>query len=458
MINLFKNNGKKFRSLQYIFFLGIFMLNVCMSFAQKFPPSCVITTPYNNAYFKAGTNVIINVYSTDIGKTTNNGTVTKVMFYNDKTLLGKATVHTANTFSFVWKNVPAGNYTIRAKAINNKRVSFTSTGVLITVGTKEVTPKGISANKGKYLANIRQRSESFNYDGYWNGVTSENACKWGSVEATRGNYQWEGADQVYNYAKENNMMFRFHAAIWASQYPAWLLTLTTEEAKAAIVNHLKTIAARYPFADQIDLLNEQLRNHQKDNQKFRDLLGGKGTKNDDFAWQIWLFEQGRSIFPNTKLVLNDYGLEGDRNAINEQLKLFKVLRDRGLVDGFGTQAHCFNVDRTSADTLKAHLDLMATAGIPIFVTELDMNGGIRGNQTNDSAQLVSFKKVIPVYWKHPSVAGITLWGYIQGSTWMSGTGIVSKSGEENPSMKWLKTYMSGQPDVGYPMSASYRSN
>lgn len=431
--------------------LGLLIINVSVSHAQTYPPSCVVTTPYNNAYFKVGTDVVVHVYSTDFGKTTNNGEISKVEFYNGSKLLSKATKHSNHTYTYVWKRVAAGTYTIKAKATNNAGVSFTSTGVIITVGSNDVISKGMSAGKGKYLANIRQPVESINYDKYWNGVTAENLCKWGSVEAIKDKYNWSGADSAYNYAKSRNMMFRYHAGVWASQYPAWLLKLTTEEAKAKVIEHLKNIAARFPLADQIDLLNEQLHKHQRDNQKLRDLFGGQGTKENDYSWQIWLFEQGRAIFPNTKLILNDYGLEGDFKAIKDQLELFKVLRDRGLVDGFGTQAHAFNVDKPTADTIKASLNLMATAGLPIFVTELDMNGGIKGRQANDSLQLISYKKAFPVFWEHPAVAGITLWGYIQNTTWMSGTGIVSKEGKENPSMIWLKEYISARPIVGYPM-------
>jgi len=441
-----------YRSIASIFILGLLMINVSLSQAQTYPPSCVVTEPFNNAYFKAGSDIEIHVYSTDFGKSANNGTVSSVEIYNGSTLLGKVTKQTNNTYSYIWKNVKAGTYTLKAKAVNNKGVAFTSVGVIINVGAKDVSPKGLSAGKGKYLASIRQLTESANYDGYWNGVTSENSCKWGMMEATRGVMTYDNADKAYNYAKDRNMMFRFHAGVWASQYPQWLLTLTTDEAKAEVVKRLKYIAERYPLSDQIDLLNEQLGTHQRDNQKFRELFGGPGTKPEDYAWQIWLFEQGRKYLPNTKLVLNDYGLEGDRKAIKSQLELFKVLRDRGIVDGFGTQAHAFNVDKPSADTIKASLNLMATAGLPIYVTELDMNGGIRGNQPNDSLQLISFKKAVPVFWEHPAVAGITFWGYITGSTWMSGTGFVTKEGVENPSMIWLKQYMANRPNVGYPMS------
>jgi hypothetical protein len=35
---------------------------------------------------------------------------------------------------------------------------------------------------------------------------------------------------------------------------------------------------------------------------------------------------------------------------------------------------------------------------------------------------------------------------------MTGTGILSRQGVENPSMLWLKEYISAKPDVGYPMA------
>ena len=428
----------------------LFIFFYCLqSHAQTYPPSCVVTMPYSNACFKAGTNVEIHVYASDIGKTMNNGTITKVEFFNGTTKLGESTTQTNSTYKFIWSCVTAGTYTIKAKATNNRDVSFTSVGQIITVGTGNVAPKGMSACKGKYLANIIASSPQTNYNTYWNGVTAENSCKWGSVEGTRNTMNWGGADVSYNHAKNNNMIFRYHALLWAAQYPSWLTNLSTADAKAEVVQYAQAIALRYPLMDQIDVLNEQLGNHQADNQKFRNLFGG-GTNvaATDFAWQIWLFEQARLAFPNTKLVLNDYGLENDLNAINQQLNLLKVLRDRGLVDGFGTQAHCFNIDRMSATALKNALDLMDNAGLPIYVTELDLNGG-QENETNAAVQLSSYQTHFPIYWDHPAVAGITLWGYVTGATWIGGTGLIS-GGTEKSAMTWLKTYVSGKANVGYP--------
>lgn len=101
------------------------------------------------------------------------------------------------------------------------------------------------------------------------------------------------------------------------------------------------------------------------------------------------------------------GAADDPTAINEMLGLVAVLRDWGLIDGFGSQAHYFNVDQMAANptTLRQRLDLMASGGVPVYITELDL----RGSGQNESTQAYSYERVFPVFWEHPAVAGVTLW-------------------------------------------------
>jgi GH35 family endo-1,4-beta-xylanase len=422
--------------------------------ANHTPPTCVITAPHNNAYFQAQTDITINVYSSDLGGTYTAGTISKVEFFNGNTKIGEDLTGTSNTFSIVWSSVPAGTYTITAKATDNSGVVTSSAGLIITVGTTAVTKKGLSPCKGKYLANVTPASSlasvRSDYMTYWNGVTAENGCKWGSIEATKGTWTWASADAAYNYAKTNNLMFRYHVFAWGSQYPTWLETLANNGDvtgfKNAVMEYMDSVKNRYPNSiDQIDVLNEQIGTHATGTPFFVTGLGGTGTTGYD--WQIWLFTEARKRFPNTKLILNDYGLENDQNAINTQLGLIKVLRDRGLVDGFGTQAHCFNIDGLTATALKSSLDLMATSGLPIYVTELDLNGG---STVSEATQLTSFQTHFPVFWEHTAVAGVSIWGYVEGSTWKTGTGLLNADGTERSCMTWLKTYLSGKTDVGYP--------
>src|SRR5690554_2076333 len=415
--------------------------------AGNTPPSCVLTYLHNNAYYQAGKDVHIRVYASDKGGTFSAGSVTKVVFLVDDEPLYEATTHQQHTYSFIWENVPAGTYRLTATATDEQGLSFTSAGVWLTVGEEEPVQKGISAGKGKYLGNIISfRGPERDYLKYWNGVTAENGAKWGSIARTPDQENWRDADMAYDFARVNNLMYRYHALAWGSQYPEWIKELSPEAFQEALEAYIAAVAERYPFTDQVDVLNEQLREHAEGTQYFRDKLGGTGTTGYD--WQIWIFEKARAYFPDSKLVLNDYGLENDPTAINEMLGLVAVLRDRGLIDGFGSQAHYFNVDQMAPNpqTLKERLDLMASGGVPVYITELDL----RGNAQNEVSQEASYKSVFPVFWEHPAVAGVTLWGTTEGQTWAAGTGIFNSYGTKKAAMQWLEIYMTAQADVGYP--------
>ena len=426
--------------------ISVFALN-----GQNTPPSCVITMPHNNAYFKEGTDITLKVYASDLGGTQTGGSVSKVEFFKDDIKLGESTTATSNTYTFKWTEVPAGKYRLTAKATDNTDTISTSAGVIITVGVTDAVPVGMTANKGKYLANIISSGIRSDFKTYWNGVTSENGCKWGSVEGTRDVMNWNNADLAYNFAKNNNLSFRYHAIAWGSQYPKWIESLSPADFQAEIEEYMAAIAARYPMIDQIDVLNENMsintwnkQEHQAGTPYFRAGMGGPGVTGYD--WAIWLFQKARHYFPNAKLMVNDFELETNAAGLNEILALVKVLRDRGLIDGFGTQAHYFNVDGITANNLQTALNNMAKSGVPVYITELDL----KGKTVSEEGQLTSYKTSFPVYWNHPAVAGITLWGYVEGSTWATNTGIISSNGTKRSAITWLETYTDALPNVGYP--------
>jgi len=427
-------------------------------FAQNTPPSCVITSPHCNASFQTGTDVTIRVYSTDMGGTYTAGSVTKVEFFRNNFKIGEAQTSTSNTYTFVWKNVPAGTYRITAKATDNLNEVSTSAGVLISVNANAPVALGLSAGKGKYLANLNGYNRA-DFATYWNGVTAENSCKWGSVEATRDVMVFTSADKAYLYAKSNYMPFRYHALAWGSQYPSWITTLAPADFQAEMEEYMAAIAARYTCIDQIDVLNENIyinsynkKEHAPGTPYFRAGLGGPGVTGYD--WLIWLFQKARQYFPNSKLVMNDYELESNSAALEEMLSVIKVLRDRNLIDGIGTQAHYVNIDGVSYAKMTTALNNMAKSGLPIYVTEMDM----KGKTVSEAGQLLSYQTAFPAYWEHPAVAGITLWGYVEGSTWAAGTGLLNADGTERQALTWLKSYISGLPSVGYPFGAISSAN
>ncbi len=92
------------------------------------------------------------------------------------------------------------------------------------------------------------------------------------------------------------------------------------------------------------------------------------------------------------------------------------------------------MDNVSVGTMNYVLNMLSNTGLPIYVSELDMTG-------DDSTQLARYQQKFPVLYQNPNVKGITLWGYMQGQTWNSGTYLVNSNGTERPALKWLRSYL-----------------
>lgn len=77
-------------------------------------------------------------------------------------------------------------------------------------------------------------------------VTPENSMKWGSLESSRGSYNWAPADYLADFATENSLALRAHTLIWHSQLPSWVEAITdAEELRGVIRDHISTVAGRY---------------------------------------------------------------------------------------------------------------------------------------------------------------------------------------------------------------------
>ena len=284
---------------------------------------------------------------------------------------------------------------------------------------------------GKFLGNIFSgSSEPLNFNKYWNQVTAENAGKWGSVESSRDNMNWGTLDAIYDYAKSKNMVYKFHTLVWGNQQPSWLSSLSQSEQRAEIEEWFAAVAKRYPNMELIDVVNEPLH----DPPSYKNALGGDGSTGWD--WVITSFELAREYFPNSELLINDYGIISDPNAARNYVELINLLKSRGLVDGIGIQCHAFNMDNVSISTMNQVLDMLANTGLPIYVSEFDIRG-------DDQTQLQRYQEKFPVLWEHPSVKGITLWGYIQGDIWQEEAYLLRSDGVERPALTWLMQYVGG---------------
>ena len=295
----------------------------------------------------------------------------------------------------------------------------------------------LNTNPNKFLGNITTGNNNMDFNGfkfsdYWNQVTPENATKWQSVEGTRGQYNWGGADNAFNYAKNHNFPFKFHCFVWGSQYPSWIKDLSPSERYKAIEEWMDAAKKHYPDLQLIDVVNEAMEGHQNDTYLMREALGGNGKTGYD--WLIKAFEMAHERWPNAILIYNDYNVL--QWGVNEFIGLVGTLRNAGApIDAYGCQAHHFTLNNCAQSTLKDNLFTIQNGlKMPMYVTEYDISFA------DDADQEKRYKEQIPLFWEADYVAGVTLWGWFVGSTWAENTGLI-KNNQERLALKWLREYM-----------------
>jgi len=296
----------------------------------------------------------------------------------------------------------------------------------------------LSSNPDKFLGNITTR---YNVDAgggvepfykLWNQITCENESKWGSVEGTKGSFNW-GCDKAFNYAKSHNFTYKFHALVWGAQYPNWFNSnLSINDRYTAIVKWFDAVSKKYPQLPLIDVVNEAVGQHQAGNSMMKESLGGGGKTGYD--WLIKAFELAYERWPDAILIYNDYNtFQWDTD---NYIDLVRTLRDAGApIDAYGCQSH----DLTDCDLNKfktAEQKLQNALKMPMYSTEYDIG------TSDDNLQLQRYKEQIPYMWEKDYCAGITLWGYIYGATWTTdGNSGIIKNGKDRPAMTWLREYM-----------------
>ncbi|MFN6943307.1 MAG: Ig-like domain-containing protein [Cytophagaceae bacterium] len=128
-------------------------------------PFVSITSPLSNQTFTAPANITISANAFD-----NDGYVTKVEFFNGTTLLG---TDTTAPYSFQWNNLPAGFYSINAKATDNLGATTTSHNTFFEVEAPVGDIAGPSCGDNNSVLSFElsasKRTNATGYNWYYNG-------------------------------------------------------------------------------------------------------------------------------------------------------------------------------------------------------------------------------------------------------------------------------------------------
>ncbi|KAK4385525.1 Endo-1,4-beta-xylanase 5-like [Sesamum angolense] len=231
----------------------------------------------------------------------------------------------------------------------------------------------------------------------------ENEMKWYFNEKVRGVVDYSVTDAMVQFAKSHGVAIRGHTVLWEDRnfQPPWLIDFPinrSEEYRALTDSRVHSVMNRYK--GQLihwDVVNENLHHWF-----IQDILG----KNSSAVY----YKKAHEIDPNTLLFLNEYMTvekSGDRRASPwKYLQKIWEMREQGYTGplGIGAQAHFGAV--MNLPYLRASIDVLDSAKLPIWISELDVNNITGSNQA------CYLEQIIRELHAHRAVQGILMWSAI----------------------------------------------
>jgi len=158
----------------------------------------------------------------------------------------------------------------------------------------------------------------------FNMVTAENEMKPDATEPQRGQFNFNGGDQIYTWATQRGMKVRGHTLAWHSQQPAWFQSLSGSSLRQAMIDHINGVMAHYkgklPYWD---VVNEAFAENGT-----RRASNLQSTGND---WIEVAFKTARNADPSAKLCYNDYNIENWSYAKTQGVySMVKDFKSRGV--------------------------------------------------------------------------------------------------------------------------------
>ena len=318
----------------------------------------------------------------------------------------------------------------------------------------------------------------------FNQISPENDLKWQLIHPRDGadGYNFDPADAYVNFGLSNKMYIVGHTLVWHGQTPSWVFQGTNmpprianppptvaadttgtnapgarrrrgpgggfgggmgrggmtgprasrEELLQRMHDHIVTVVGRYKGKIKVwDVVNEALADGGTNilrTSPWEQIIG------PDFIAKA--FEYAHEADPKAILRYNDYSLENPAKR-HKLITLIKSLQAQGVpVMAIGSQTHVSVTSPSFAEEDKVLTEL-ETLGLPIHITEFDVNGAQGGQHSNsgdvaanaattqgglvsdaDKKLADAYAGLFRAFMKHDKyVKVVTLWGVNDGVSW-----------------------------------------
>lgn len=250
----------------------------------------------------------------------------------------------------------------------------------------------------------------------FSSITPGNEMKWGSLEPTRGNYNWGPADSMVAFAQQHRQEVHGHTLVWHHQLPYWVEN--TDFAPGELLDemrrHITTTVGRY--AGDIarwDVVNEPF----NEDGSLRDSIFHREIGPDYIAEAL---RAAHAADPDAKLYINDYNVEGLNAKSDALYRLAGDLLDQGVpLHGVGLQSHLIvgQVPADMAQNMQRFVDL----GLEVAVTELDVRIPLPADENELAQQAEDYAAVAAACMSVNGCVGVTVWGVSNCCSWIPDT-------------------------------------
>ena len=275
----------------------------------------------------------------------------------------------------------------------------------------------------------------------FNSVTAENDWKPGEINPKEGEWNFEKADKIANFCRENGIKMRGHCLCWHSQFADWMFTdkkgkpVKKEVFYERLRDHIHTVVNRYKDVVYAwDVVNEAIADDGR-SWPGREASPYRQSRHfqlcgDEFIAKA--FEFAREADPTGVLIYNDYSTvdPGKRERI---YNMVKKMKEAGVpIDGIGMQGH-YNIYFPEEELLEKAIQRFSEIVNIIHITELDLrtnteSGGqlmfARGEAKPQAPYIATlqedqYARIFKVFRKYKDVIkNVTFWNLSDKDSWL----------------------------------------
>jgi endo-1,4-beta-xylanase len=285
-----------------------------------------------------------------------------------------------------------------------------------------------SIMQGQWSAGQRQVIEQ-----HFSSITPGNIMKMSYLQPEQGEFTFDDADALVDYALGNGIGVHGHTLVWHSEYqvPEWMETFPGDKDAwlQVIADHATGVVTHFQGqVESWDVVNEAF----NDDGSYRNSLFYQKMQEDYIEAA---FVAARAADPAADLYYNDYGMESPGAKLNAVVAMAEDFQTRGIpIDGIGFQAHIF-MGWPTVDNLKASMQQVVDLGLKVKISELDIPinnpfdgsynypGNYEAVLTEELAEeqkrrfcevVAAYLEVVPEHLR----GGITVWGVFDRDTWL----------------------------------------